>query len=92
MNINLLQETVETLEQNGKSLADVEWVGIKNNSYYTWEEFEEQAKCVEYDADYEHCLGRINYLQKYISSLEQRVELLDAQIALLEAKGLMRKH
>ena len=30
----------------------VEWVGIKNNSYYTWEEFEEQAKCVEYDADY----------------------------------------
>lgn len=42
--------------------------------------------------DYEHCLGRINYLQKYISSLEQRVELLNAQIALLEAKGLMRKH
>lgn len=29
MNINLLQETVETLEQNGKSLADVEWVGIE---------------------------------------------------------------
>ena len=52
MNINLLQETVETLEQNGKSSADVEWVGIKNNSYYTWEEFEEQDKCVEYDADY----------------------------------------
>lgn len=40
------------------------------------------------NADYEHCLGRINYLQKYISSLEQRVELLNAQIALLEAKGL----
>lgn len=44
------------------------------------------------NADYEHCLGRINYLQKYISSLEQRVELLNAQISLLEAKGLMRKH
>lgn len=44
------------------------------------------------NADYEHCLGRINYLQKYISSLEQKVELLNAQIALLEAKGLMRKH
>lgn len=44
------------------------------------------------NADYEHCLGRINYLQKHISSLEQRVELLNAQISLLEAKGLMRKH
>lgn len=42
--------------------------------------------------DYEYCLDRTNYLQKYISSLEQRVELLNAQIALLEAKGLMRKH
>lgn len=39
------------------------------------------------NADYEYCLGRINYLQKYILSLEQRVELLNAQIALLEAKG-----
>lgn len=44
------------------------------------------------NADYEYCLDRTNYLQKYISSLEQRVELLNAQIALLEAKGLMRKH
>lgn len=44
------------------------------------------------NADYEHCLDRINYLQKYISSLEQRDELLNAQIGLLEAKGLMRKH
>ena len=43
------------------------------------------------NADYEHCLGRINYLQKYILSLEQRVELLNAQIALLEAKGLKVK-
>lgn len=43
------------------------------------------------NADYEHCLGRINYLQKHISSLEQRVELLNAQIALLEAKGLKVK-
>lgn len=43
------------------------------------------------NADYEHCLDRINYLQKYISSLEQRVELLNAQIALLEAKGLKVK-
>mgnify|MGYP003104129473 CR=1 FL=1 len=33
-----------------------------------------------------------DYEQKYISSLEQRVELLNAQISLLEAKGLMRKH
>lgn len=24
------------------------------------------------NADYEHCLDRINYLQKYISSLEQK--------------------
>lgn len=44
------------------------------------------------NADYEYYLDRTNYLQKYISSLEQRVELLNAQIALLEAKGLMRKH
>lgn len=40
------------------------------------------------NADYEYCLDRTNYLQKYISSLEQRVELLNAQIDLLEAKGL----
>ena len=39
------------------------------------------------NADYEYCLGRINYLQKCILSLEQRVELLNAQIDLLEAKG-----
>ena len=44
------------------------------------------------NADYEYCLDRTNYLQKYISSLEQRVELLNAQIDLLEAKGLIRKH
>lgn len=39
------------------------------------------------NADYEYCLARINYLQKCILSLEQRVELLNAQIDLLEAKG-----
>ena len=39
------------------------------------------------NADYEYWLGRINYLQKCILSLEQRVELLNAQIDLLEAKG-----
>ena len=35
----LLQETIEILNDNGKSSTDVEWVG-KYDGYYTWEEFE----------------------------------------------------
>lgn len=58
--------------------------------FYSLNDLSQEVYCI--NADYEHCLGRINYLQKYISSLEQKVELLNAQIALLEAKGLMRKH
>lgn len=50
--ISLLQETVEILNENGKSPADVEWVGLKNGTYYTWEEFEKQADDIRYDSDW----------------------------------------
>lgn len=45
----LLQETIEILNDNGKSPTDVEWVG-KYDGYYTWEEFEKQAKDISYDS------------------------------------------
>lgn len=49
MVINLLQETIERLERNGKSPADVEWVGIKDATYYSWADFKKQAKHISYD-------------------------------------------
>lgn len=47
--MNLLQETIERLERNGKSPADVEWVGIKDATYYSWADFKKQAKHISYD-------------------------------------------
>lgn len=46
---SLLQETIEILNDNGKSPTDVEWVG-KYDGYYTWKEFEKQAKDIRYDS------------------------------------------
>lgn len=50
---SLLQETIEILNDNGKSPTDVEWVG-KYDGYYTWEEFENQAKDIRYNPSWGH--------------------------------------
>lgn len=50
--INLLEETIEALKENGKSPADVEWVGVRDDHYETWEEFEKKAKDINYDNGY----------------------------------------
>jgi len=49
---NLLEETLETLREIGKSVEDIDWIGTKDGKYVcTWEEFKEMAD-VEYDAGY----------------------------------------
>lgn len=46
--MNLLQETLEVMAKHNKTPDNVEWVGIVseyyNSQYYTWEDFEKQAK------------------------------------------------
>lgn len=48
--MNLLQETIEALNDNGKSTQDVIWVGDKFGSI-SWDEFE-QISSFEYDNDF----------------------------------------
>lgn len=53
MNKNLLKETLNVLERNGKTPADVEWVGSADGMLaISWKEFAEIAKDVEYDNGY----------------------------------------
>jgi hypothetical protein len=47
---NLLMETLEILENNGKSPEDVMWVGDKNQ-FTTWKDFVANAN-FEYDAGF----------------------------------------
>ena len=49
--MNLLKETLEKLQINGKTELDVKWVG-NENYYFTWEEFKIIAKNTEYDSGY----------------------------------------
>lgn len=53
--MNLLQETIEILKQNGKSENDVLFV-MDNDTLLknTWEWFKENAKDIEYDEGYGH--------------------------------------
>lgn len=39
---NLLKETIQILKYNGKSLNDVEWIGLQDG-YITLDEFEKHA-------------------------------------------------
>jgi len=51
--MNLLKETIETLELYDKSPKDVRWVGTEDGKYaISWEEFEKIAKDVEYYSGY----------------------------------------
>lgn len=50
--MNLLQETIRALHENGKLPRDVEWVGNKAG-YITWQEFEKLA-----DRDYDDGYGQ----------------------------------
>lgn len=47
--MNLLEETLEKLELNGKTELDVKWVG-NENYYFNWEEFKIIAKNTDYDS------------------------------------------
>ena len=52
--MNLLSETLEVLQESGKSPEkDVKWVGSANGKYaITWKEFKKIASQVEYDNGY----------------------------------------
>lgn len=51
--MNLLRETINSLQENGKALSDVKWVGRRStNAVCRWEEFEEQSRYLEYDNGY----------------------------------------
>ena len=45
---NLLKETIQILKYNGKSLNDVEWIGLQDG-YITLDEFEKQVQVREQD-------------------------------------------
>lgn len=50
--MNLLQETLDALKENGKTPADVRWVGRESiNAKCSWDDFAKQAN-FEYDAGY----------------------------------------
>lgn len=49
--MNLLNETISILEENKKSASDVLWVS-KNGYYFTWEDFVELTKDLEYHNGY----------------------------------------
>ncbi len=48
--MNLLQETLEVLQNHNKTPQDISWIGNKN-LYMSWQEFASAAD-VEYDAGY----------------------------------------
>jgi len=48
---NLLEETLGILRRNGKTPADVHWVGCEH-FWFTWDEFEELARNADYNCDY----------------------------------------
>lgn len=51
--MNLLRETFDRLRRDGKSVSDVKWVGRRStNAVCSWDEFEEQARYIEYDNGY----------------------------------------
>jgi hypothetical protein len=50
-NMNLLDETIDVLLDNGKTVYDVEFVRT-NTRCGTWDEFAEIAKDIEYDNGY----------------------------------------
>lgn len=50
--MNLLQETLDALKENGKTPADVRWVGrAPINAKCSWDDFAKQAN-FEYDNGY----------------------------------------
>ena len=50
--MNLLSETLDTLKENGKTPADVRWVGRESiNAKCNWDDFAKQAN-FEYDNGY----------------------------------------
>ena len=49
--MNLLEETLEILEQHGKKPEDVKWCGSPEYGWFTWDEFAKVAD-VEYDNGY----------------------------------------
>jgi len=49
--MNLLQETLEILSEQGKTKDDVLWCGSGAYGYFTWEDFEELAND-DYNEDY----------------------------------------
>lgn len=46
--MNLLKETIDILEHNGKSESDVAWCGSEEFGWFTWDKFKELA---DYDYD-----------------------------------------
>lgn len=49
--MNLLEETICTLEEQGKTPSDVMWCGTEDFGFFTWDEFAKLAD-VNYDSGY----------------------------------------
>ena len=47
--INLLLETIAVLEDNNVFGSDVEWCGSETFGWFSWKDFEDIAKDIEYD-------------------------------------------
>jgi len=48
---NLLQETKEKLNEAGKEIADIDWIGGPNFGWFTWQDFEKVSN-TEYDSGF----------------------------------------
>jgi hypothetical protein len=48
--MNLLSETIDVLNNSGKTRSDVRWIGSTHYGYFDWEHFVKIAN-VEYDDD-----------------------------------------
>ena len=51
--MNLLEETIKTLEENNKKPKDVLWCGSEEFGYFKWKEFKELSD-FEYDNGFGH--------------------------------------
>jgi hypothetical protein len=49
--MNLLNETIDVLNNSGKTRSDVRWIGSTHYGYFDWEHFVKIAN-VEYDDGY----------------------------------------
>ena len=68
--MNLYQQAIETLNENGKSAKDVEWVGSEE-VYFTWKEFVKLGQDETHAVDDLVIVGKDFWLERKFSDLDE---------------------